>query len=67
MLNCIGDLDSNTDVLQVLEDSLANKATGTLLKLHHPCGDGQSGLQLQVQVPVSISLKIWLSVYEPFA
>ena len=32
MLNCIGSLDSHTDVLQVLEDSLASKATGTLLK-----------------------------------
>lgn len=32
MLNCIGNLDSSTNVLQVLEDSLANKATGTLLK-----------------------------------
>jgi len=32
MLNCLGNLDSSTDVLQVLEDSLANKATGTLLK-----------------------------------
>ena len=32
MLNCLGNLDSSTNVLQVLEDSLANKATGTLLK-----------------------------------
>ena len=32
MLNCVGNLDSQTDVLQVLEDSLASKATGTLLK-----------------------------------
>ena len=32
MLNCIGNLDSHTDVLQVLEDALASKATGTLLK-----------------------------------
>ena len=32
MLNCVGNLDCHTDVLQVLEDSLASKATGTLLK-----------------------------------
>ena len=32
MLNCLGNLDSSTNVLQVLEDALANKATGTLLK-----------------------------------
>ena len=32
MLNCMGKLDSSTDVLQVLEDALASKATGTLLK-----------------------------------
>ena len=32
MLNCIGNFDCHTDVLQVLEDSLASKATGTLLK-----------------------------------
>ena len=32
MLNCMGNLDSSTDVLQVLEDALASKATGTLLK-----------------------------------
>ena len=32
MLNCLGSLDTSTDVLQVLSDALANKATGTLLK-----------------------------------
>ena len=32
MLNCLGNLECHTDVLQVLEDALASKATGTLLK-----------------------------------
>ena len=32
MLNCVGSLDTSTDVLQVLSDALSSKATGTLLK-----------------------------------
>ena len=32
MLNCVGALDTSTDVLQVLSDALSSKATGTLLK-----------------------------------
>eukprot|EP00435_Cladocopium_sp_Y103_P056037 s2067_g18.t1 len=32
MLNCLGSLDANTDVMQILSDSLSNKATGTLMK-----------------------------------
>eukprot|EP00435_Cladocopium_sp_Y103_P013036 s4599_g3.t1 len=32
MLNCLGNLDASTDVMQILSDALSNKATGTLLK-----------------------------------